>query len=176
MRKVTLFIAMSLDGYIADKDGSVSWLQGQNPAEDDMTSYREFIKDVDTVLMGWNTYHQITTELSPTQWLYSDLTSYVMTHRDLPSTEEIRFVKEDAGVLVKRLKKEPGKGIWICGGPSIVTPLIKENLIDRLHISIIPTLLGDGIRLFETTDKVRKLNLVATQSYNGIVDVIYEQR
>ena len=65
MRKVTLFIAMSLDGYIADRNGSVDWLAGQEPDYDDMESYHEFIKDIDTVVMGWNTYHQVATELSP---------------------------------------------------------------------------------------------------------------
>ena len=58
MRNVTLFIAMSLDGYIAKKDGSVDWLQGQETEQDDMVSYQEFIQDVDTVIMGWNTFHQ----------------------------------------------------------------------------------------------------------------------
>lgn len=176
MRKVTLFIAMSLDGYIADKNGNVDWLQGQNPGEDDMKSYQEFVENIDTVLMGWNTYHQIAAELSPGKWMYEDFTSYVLTHREHPSTENIRFVKEDTCELVKNLCKETGKGIWICGGTSIITPLIRENLIDRFHVSIIPTLLGSGIRLFETTDTERKLRLVRTQTYNGITDVIYEQR
>ena len=80
MRIVTLFIAMSLDGYVADSDGKVGWLQGESSGENDMASYQAFIKDVDTVLMGWNTYHQVTTELSPGEWAYADLTSYVLTH------------------------------------------------------------------------------------------------
>ena len=70
MRDTTLFIAMSLDGYIADKDGKVDWLSGHTPDADDMTSYSEFIKDIDTVVMGYNTYHQIVTELSPGDWPY----------------------------------------------------------------------------------------------------------
>lgn len=176
MRKVTLFIAMSLDGYVADKNGNVDWLEGQAPGEDDMVSYEEFIKNVDTVLMGWNTYHQIRTELSPAEWMYDDLTSYVITHRKLESTKIIRFVNEEPYTLVKRLRQEPGKGIWICGGPEIITPLIRENLIDRFHISIIPTILGNGIRLFQPTDTVSKLYLVNTENYNGIVDVVYERR
>lgn len=176
MRRVTLFIAMSLDGYIANKDGNVDWLRGEKAAEDDMSSYNEFIRDVDTVLMGWNTYHQITTVLSPKEWIYGDLTTYVLTHRSQPSTELIRFVSEDTGTLVKRLKQEPGKDIWICGGPRIVAPLVRENLIDRFHISIIPTLLGSGIPLFEATDGTIQLHLVGTQNYNGILDVIYERR
>ena len=59
MRDVTLFIAMSLDGYAADAEGGVDWLQGQASGRDDMSSYHGFIKGVDTVVMGWNTYHQI---------------------------------------------------------------------------------------------------------------------
>ena len=76
MRKISLFIAMSLDGYIADSKGSVEWLQGQGDGED-IDTYSEFIKDIDTILMGWNTYHQIVTELSPNEWIYRDFITYV---------------------------------------------------------------------------------------------------
>ena len=70
MKKISLFIAMSLDGYIADSKGSVEWLTGQGNDEDNIDSYSEFVKDIDTVVMGWNTYHQIVTELSPEDWVY----------------------------------------------------------------------------------------------------------
>lgn len=176
MRKVTLFIAMSLDGHIADADGRVDWLQGETPGEDDMVSYQAFIKDVDTVLMGWNTYHQVTTELSPGVWPYAELTSYVLTHRTLPSADGIRFVSEDVCALVRRLKPEPGKGIWVCGGPNIIQPLLREDLIDRFHISVIPTILGSGARLFGELERARPLRLMKTEHYNGIVDLVYERR
>ena len=61
MRKVTLFIAMSLDGYIADKDGGVDWLNGQEENGENTDTYSEFIKTIDTIIMGWNTYHQVST-------------------------------------------------------------------------------------------------------------------
>lgn len=70
MRKVKLFIATSLDGYIADADGSVHWLEGQGDSHEDIDVYSEFVKDIDTILMGWNTYHQVITELSPNEWIY----------------------------------------------------------------------------------------------------------
>ena len=82
MRKIRLYIAMSLDGYIADKNGGVSWLSGHGQDEENIDTYSEFIKNVDTVIMGWNTYHQIVTELSPQEWVYADLKSYVITHRN----------------------------------------------------------------------------------------------
>ena len=65
MRKVSLFIAMSLDGYIADNKGGVDWLEGQGDNNENMDSYSEFVKNIDTVVMGWNTYYQVATELSP---------------------------------------------------------------------------------------------------------------
>lgn len=176
MRKVTLFIAMSLDGYIADKDGGVDWLNGQEEDGENMDTYSEFIKTIDTIIMGWNTYHQVITELSPEEWVYPEQISYVITHRELPSTERIRFTSESPCDLVKRLREEEGNGIWICGGASIVRQLMETDLIDTLHISVIPTLLGDGVRLFGPLEKEQKLRLVTTQSYNGITDLVYEKR
>ena len=75
MRKVVLFIAMSLDGYIADSNGGVEWLKGQGNDNENIDTYSEFTQNIDTILMGWNTYHQIVTELSPTKWIYSDFTT-----------------------------------------------------------------------------------------------------
>ena len=176
MRKVTLFIAMSLDGYIADKDGGVDWLNGQEKNGESTDTYSEFIKTIDTIIMGWNTYHQLTSELSPEEWVYPEQVSFVITHREIPSTERIRFTSESPCDLVKRLREEEGNGIWICGGASIVRQLMETDLIDTLHISVIPTLLGDGVRLFGPLEKEQKLRLVKTQSYNGITDLVYEKR
>lgn len=176
MRKVTLFIAMSLDGYIADIKGSTDWLSGQNAGEDDMMSYQEFIKDIDTVIMGWKTYDQVAHELSPDKWYYSDLDSYVMTHRKQASTHNIHFVDQDVCELVRELKQAQGKGIWICGGANIIHQLLLKQEIDRFHISIIPTILGKGISLFQQLEMQTPLKLISTKSYNGITDVIYEYR
>lgn len=129
MRKVVLFIAMSLDGYIADEHGSVDWLEGQNPDEKTPDTYAEFIKDVDTVIMGWNTYDQVVTELSPDEWVYHGMMSYVVTHRELPSTEEIVFTKKSPCGIVKELRQKEGKKIWICGGANVIQQLVKADLI-----------------------------------------------
>ena len=73
MRKTTSFIATSLDGYIADSNKSVGWLAGQNESEDMPETYSDFIQDIDTVIMGRNTYRQIVTELSPEEWPYANM-------------------------------------------------------------------------------------------------------
>lgn len=176
MRKTVLFIAMSLDGYIADRDGGVGWLQGQGGDEENVDTYSEFIKGVDTVLMGWNTYRQIVEELSPDEWVYQGLATYVFTHNKRASTEDVRFTDHSPSALIDRLRKEDGKDIWVCGGAGLVRQLVSEDLIDRYHITVVPTLLGAGIRLFDHTEREVRLRLLHTQSYNGMTELVYERR
>lgn len=126
--------------------------------------------------MGWNTYRQIATELSPQQWVYEGLTSYVLTHRKIEKMDGIIFTDESPCGLIQRLRRKPGKDIWICGGASTAGQLMKEGMIDRYHISIIPTLLGSGIRLFDSLKGQTKLKLVRSQVYNGIAELVYERR
>ena len=84
MRNVILYIAMSLDGYLADANGGVAWLDGDGSDSLHPGSYEAFSETVDTVLMGYRTYRQIVTELSPETWPYCGKTTYVWTHRELP--------------------------------------------------------------------------------------------
>lgn len=176
MRKTILFIAMSLDGYIADNQGKVDWLDGQDNDGENIDTYSEFIKNIDTILMGWNTYHQIVTELSPNEWVYRDFLTYVITHNKNVSSEKIRFTNTNPAELIKSLKEENGKDIWICGGANLAQQLIKEDLIDCYYITVIPTLLGSGIRLFDNTKCEIKLKLLNTRAYNGMIDLVYTRR
>lgn len=176
MRKTILFIAMSLDGYIADINGGTGWLEGHVAGENDLASYEEFIQNIDTVIMGANTYHQLVTELSPDEWVYPNLTSYIITHTPKQSTDKIRFTNEPPCQLVNRLKKEAGKDIWICGGAAIAHQLMQADLVEQYYINVIPTILGSGIRLFPPFEEEIKLKLIQTRSYNGITDLVYEKR
>lgn len=176
MRRVILYIAMSLDGYIADKNGGVDWLSGQDAEGEEEGTYSEFTQGIDTVVMGWNTYAQVKTELSPEIWPYEELTSYVITHRNEKSTDNIKFVGEEPCELIARLKEMSGKDIWICDGSSIIQPLICENLIDEYRVSVIPTILGNGISLFGNRETELQLRLKETKMYNGIVELVYTRR
>ena len=176
MRKVILFIAMSLDGYIADEDGSVDWLTGQDIHKENRDTYSEFIQNIDTVVMGWKTYHQIVTELSPDQWVYHDLKSYIVTHHPMPSTHHIIFTHQNPQALVSQLKQVHGKDVWICGGAQIIQPLLMSQLIDEYHITIIPTLLESGIRLFQKDFQSIPLQLINYQENNGMMELIYVPR
>jgi len=64
--------------------------------------------------------------------------------------------------LVKRLREENGKGIWICGGANLIQQLVREDMIDCYYLTVIPTILGSGIRLFEKSDHEIKLSLLKT--------------
>lgn len=176
MRRVCLFIAMSLDGYIADAGGGVGWLGGQDGDSENPDTYAEFAKTVDTVIMGWNTYHQIVTELSPEAWPYPDFTTYVITHRECASSERIRFVSTDPSALLNKLREESGKNLWICGGAGLVQQLVRADAIDEYRITVIPTLLGSGIRLFDGAGREIKLRLLHTRSDHGMTDLLYTRR
>ena len=76
----------------------------------------------------------------------------------------------------KKIREENGKGIWICGGANLIQQLIREDIIDYYYITVIPIILGAGIRLFEKTDHEIELKLLKTQSYNGMTDLVYTKR
>lgn len=167
---------MSLDGYIADRQGSVGWLCGEDTDAEIPDTYGMFVREVDTVIMGWKTYHQIITELSPHEWVYKGLDCHVLTHQTVAPKEGVCFTDESPCELVKRLQRSTGKGIWICGGADIVRQLMNGELIDTFYISVIPILLGGGIRLFNALERPVNLQLVQTQHYNGIVEMVYNRK
>ena len=176
MRKIILYIAMSLDGYIADTDGGVAWLGGDGSDKENAGSYPAFIETIDTIILGYKTYHQVVTELSPGKWIYSGKNAYVLTHKKIESADEIIFTDENLPELIEKIRKNDGKDIWICGGAEIANQCIALDVIDQFCVSIIPTIFGDGVRLFEKHPKDHPLKLVSTRSYNGITDLVYERR
>lgn len=175
MREVTLFIAMSLDGYIADENCGVDWLNAEAPEDPGEDLYEAFIQNIDTILMGWKTYHQIVTELSPQEWPYPDQQTYVFTHREMPSSEKTAFIREDPASFVKKLKETEGKGIWICGGASLAGRLLNEDLVDCLDLTILPVLLGNGISLFQNEIRRIALQLETAQKLRGMVHLVYRR-
>lgn len=189
MRKVVLFIATSIDGYIADHNGKLDWIGGDGSDSDHPGKYDEFISTVDDVILGYSTYYQIVTELDTEHWTYEGKTSYVLTHRkdndidkgkyvhkDSKNVEEIKFLDTDLYDLIQNLQKKDGKNIWICGGASIIKQAMEKDLIDEFELEIMPTLVGSGIPLFTEQLNMSKLQLVTCDSYNGIVHVKYVRR
>lgn len=175
-RKVILYISQSLDGFIADNKGNVDWILGNNENYDSDYGYETFIKDIDTVILGANTYKQIKNELSPDKWVYENLQSYVLTKERIEGTPNIKYVNTNIKELINRLQNESGKNIWICGGANLVNQCVKANLIDEYQITTVPVILGNGIRLFEKNNKKIRLELKDTKEENGLVLGIYVKR
>ena len=176
MGKVSLFIAVSVDGFIADEAGQVTWISGQRKDQEILDTYQAYMADVATIIMGNKTYQQVTTTLSPDKWPYTGYKTYVLTHKAKQNLSEITFSARSPAELVKELKETQTGKIWICGGASIAQALQKADLIDEYYLTVIPVILGKGIRLFSDSGLPTNLNLSQTTTYNGIVELKYEKR
>lgn len=171
MRKTVAYLAVSLDGYIADAQGSVAWLDAFADAlEED--GYGAFVQTVDTVVMGGRTYRQITEELSPGVWPYDGLHSYVWTRSAAP-LPHARRIDGDLAEWLRVQKHGTGKDIWLCGGAELIAAAAAAGAVDRWHLTVLPVLLGGGIRLFPA-GQAQRLRLVSLRQCGGIAELIYE--
>ena len=172
-RKLILYIATSLDGYIAKPNDDLSFLSiVQKDGED--YGYSEFVSSIDTVILGRKTYDWIMAVVD--EFPHMDKISYIITRTERPSIGNINFYNGTLNSLVKKLKSEKGKNIFIDGGAEIVHELLKANLIDEFIISIIPILVGDGIKLFADGRPELKLKLVTLKKFEtGLIQMHSER-
>ena len=166
MRKIKLFIASSLDGYIAKKDGSVDWLP-----ENVDSGYAPFYSSIDTILMGKKTYEQI---LTFGKYPYKDKTSYVFTRNTNKQKDENVEFTSDVKEFVEKLISSSGKDIWLVGGSDIASTFLNHKLVDELILSVIPVVLGKGIPLFNNIKEEIKLELTKTTEYAELVELHYK--
>ncbi|MDH3278689.1 MAG: dihydrofolate reductase family protein [Nitrosopumilus sp.] len=166
MRKIILFIASSLDGCIVRENGDIDWLP-KNTA----SGYDDFIKSVDTVIMGKTTYDQV---LTFGDYPYKDKKSYIFTrNNDYSQDKNSQFV-HDVDVLVDDILSNSGTNIWLVGGAEIISTFMNFNLVDEIILSVIPILLGNGISLFKNIVKKTKLELINTTDYEKLVELHYK--
>ncbi|MCX2738408.1 dihydrofolate reductase family protein [Pontibacter anaerobius] len=171
MRKVTLYIAASLDGYIARPNGDTSWLHNEKYtlAGEDF-GYSAFLQSIDTTLMGHSTYKAIQGFDAP--FPYPGTTNYVFSRSGHQGNEHVQFVQQDVAAFAKGLKQQQGQNIWLIGGGEINTLLLNAGLIDELILTSIPIILGNGIPLFAKGAQERQLQVLESQSYkNGFVQL-----
>lgn len=172
-RKVILYVAVSLDGYIADHEGKVDRLVGKDSEYNGDYGYGEFISHVDTVVMGMHTYQQIMTELSPDEWPYPNLKSYIFTHQEMNDRRGIAFIQRKPEKFLLELKNKPGKDIWICGGSNLANQLMDAGMIDEYHLHIMPVVLGGGVPLFNKPHPGLQLCIESIKEVNGVINVVY---
>lgn len=171
MRKVILYIAMSLDGFIAKEDNDISFLDIVSIENEDY-GYNDFYQSVDTVIMGRKTYDKIISLIN--EFPHKDKLSYILTRQERESTDNIIYYNGDLAELINNIKNDEGKDVFVDGGAEIVRQLIDLKLIDEMYISIIPILLGNGIRLFDQ-EKESKLKLIDSKHFvSGLVKLHYQ--
>ncbi|GHB75418.1 dihydrofolate reductase family protein [Persicitalea jodogahamensis] len=161
-RKVILYIAMSLDGYIAEPNDDLTFLSIVEQEGQDY-GYVDFIKTVDAVIVGRRTYDKVIA--MGYDFPHSNKDAYVLTRTERPAIGNVKFYIDSLKGLVSGLKMKPGRNIFVDGGAETVNGLLKDNLIDKFYISIVPILLGDGIPLFNSGQPQQRLKLLETQDF-----------
>ena len=165
MSKVQVYIATSLDGYIAREDGSIDWLPQYSES-----SYAEFYKSIDTVIMGKTTYDQV---LTFGEYPYKDKKSFVFSKSNQSNDDHAEFLS-NVEKFVKDGFPGTGENIWLVGGTKIIESFLKQGAVDEIILTVIPVILGKGIALFENTDDETKLELVKSEKFGQLVDLHYK--
>lgn len=172
-RKLVLYIATSLDGYIATEDDSLEWLFKTEGEGDN--GYSEFYHTVDTILLGRRTYDWIM-EQEEGNFPYKNKACYVFSKSKSGKNENVEFINQDVVEFTNKLKKLDGGNIWLVGGGNLLHAFIKERLVDEFVITIAPTLIGHGIPLFKKNDFELDLQLREVKKFNQFVQLYYEAK
>ncbi len=172
-RKLIVFIATSLDGFIAREDESLDWLFKVEGEGDN--GYSDFYETVDTILMGRKTYDWVMKHENG-KFPYENKECYVFSRTVHEHTNNVTFVQEDPVSLVGKLKRKKGDNIWLVGGGELIHSFLKEKLIDELIVTIAPVLIGTGIRLFKEGDFELELKLKNSKRFNQFVELHYEAK
>lgn len=157
MRSVYFYGAMSLDGYLAHDHDDLQWLLDTDLAG--RSTYPEFEKQIDTLVMGRVTY-DTTLAILGDEPFYPGMRKIVFTHSHRPTMPETEFVSGDIVSMVRKLQQQSSSGIWIVGGGQLVTTLLEGGMIDELWVQVAPVLLGHGKRLFPEGDYSQRLKFV----------------
>jgi len=172
-RKLILYIAMSLDGYIGKPNDDLSFLSIVEKEGEDY-GYADFVSTIDTVVMGRKTYDWV---IKQVVFPHIEKNTFILTRTARPNIGKTVFYTGDLNDLVKKLKSEEGKNIFCDGGAEVVNELIINNLIDEFIISVIPILVGNGIKLFKDGRPEQKLKLISTKSFDtGLVQLHFERK
>lgn len=182
--QITLYMAISVNGYIAKRDHNTDWV-----CESDWAQLSEFLSQSDAVIMGRKTY-----EVSGQDFPYGEILNIVLTKNQRPQskdrgllffasqnetliseTEKVIFTDKPLPELIDHLKSKGIKKVLIIGGGITNTEFLNANLIDYLVLSVHPIILGQGISLFANTDIDKKLSLIETKTLDeGLVQLRYK--
>jgi len=175
---VTLHVVSSLDGFIARKDNTISWLEGYDEVyekgiseEREKESAEEALKSIECYVLGSRTYEHAL-ELG---WPYGETPTIVVTRRELTSARKsVEFYSGDLEKLVDGVLAPRFKNIWVVGGAALCQSFLRLGLVDEIRLMIAPILLGDGLSLFGNSGVEKRLRLHDVAAYkNGFVELSY---
>ncbi len=174
--RVTLHVVSSLDGFIARKDNSVSWLDAAGSVYEPGISISEeeaaaFVKAIDCYVLGSRTYEHAL-ELG---WPYGDTPTVVVTGREWPPARaSVEFYSGDLETLVHQKLEPRFRNIWLVGGAMLCQRFLELGLVHEIMLTIAPVLLGDGLRLFGGSPAEQRWDLKNVAAYrNGFVELTY---
>ncbi len=168
-RKLVLYIAASLDGYIAGDGESLDWLDTVEGEGDN--GYSVFYDTVDTLLMGRKTYDWILA--NTVSFPYEGKECYVFSREERENQTQVKFVREDVTQFVNMLKDCEGKRIWLVGGGDLLRTFLKENLVDEMILTVVPVVLGSGVPLFSGKEAIKSLHLKNTVKFGQFIQLHY---
>jgi len=166
----------SLDGFIAKRDGNVSWMHSKDHyakgVELTEEYISEFLKSIDCYIMGSRTYEHAV-ELG---WPYGEVPVFVLTKRGLTSDKKnVQFLSGNLNEIVQSQLKGQYKNIWMVGGAMLTKEFLQTGLADEINITMVPILLGNGTLFFDYIDKEISLHLKDVSAYkDGMVEMVYE--
>ena len=167
MRNVVLGLGITIDGYIARLNGAVDFLF--MPKDYSMAP---FFKTIDTAIMGRKT---LDVALKMGGSFGSSMPTYVFSRSKPPGESDgIVFTNESPAALISKLRKRPGKNIWFMGGGELARDFLTADLVDELHLGVVPVLLGEGIPLFPAGFPQRDFALIENKTYSkGLISLKY---
>ncbi len=174
MRKLILFIAASLDGYIARPDGALDWLPGADgsPADDnDDFGYSALLARCDVALVGRNTYAFMRAhgEAEGVPGLQNILFSHAWDEAAEPLPPTVRRERRPLAEVVDELRHQPGKDLWIVGGGGLIAEALAADVLDEIQLTTVPVLLGEGIPLWAGGHPDRRFALTASRMAGGLL-------
>lgn len=172
MGRIVLHLAASIDGYIAEPDGGVRFLDTFDPTKGEDYGLGAFFRGVDACILGAKTFRD-SRKLGP--WLFSKMKTYIVSHRRIrgapPGTE---FFKGDVARLAKQVRARHRRTIWLMGGGVLASEFLRRRLVDEWVVTVVPVLVGRGIPLYHPIRGPPRMRLIKARAWkNGVVQLRY---
>jgi dihydrofolate reductase len=178
--RVHLYVGISLDGYIADPEGGVDWL---NPYGDARAGFAPFFRTISACIMGRTTYDHAVEKHGAGESGFGGMSSYVVTHRPFRpiAKDTVPFVVTRDGdlkdLIAMMREKHPGGDFWLMGGGGVTKSFLEADLIDIFSVAFVPTLIGAGLPMFPpSAEREQRLTLARQHTYpSGVIELRYER-